>query len=383
MIWHAETQGRPDDSSEPDRSFNPASVAKLATTLWALERLGPASRFETRFASSGAHDDSTGTLPKNLVVVGAGDPDFHVENAYLVARGLNGLGIRAARGDILVDEAFWIGWEGGAERREPDAARRILLMAGALQDALDPDRWDRRTRRLIQQFAARREIADAPPRVAVHGSPGPRPGASLPPTLVLHRSNELKRILKRFNAYSNHAIERLGTRLGSPDDMAVFLAERWKVDRSTLEFATLSGLGSNRMTPRLVVRLLRDLDATCRRLGLRIEDVLPVAGCDPGTLDNFPRFEFKLGGALVAKTGSLNRTDGGIAVLAGIARSSAGSTYFCVAAPRAGGRLNQARGAQQRWLLERVARNGGPEPVECGDPVYHSDTDAHVIQLAP
>ena len=97
-------------------------------------------------------------------------------------------------------------------------------------------------------------------------------------------------------------------------DLRDVLAKRWKVSPEHVEFATLSGLGSNRLTPRLVVRLLRELSAVCAREGIEVGDILPTAGCDPGTLKNYPRLaEGVLSGNLVAKTGTLT----GVSALSG------------------------------------------------------------------
>jgi D-alanyl-D-alanine carboxypeptidase len=251
-------------------------------------------------------------------------------------------------------------------------------MASRLRDALDPGRWNRRTRRLLAEFTSRRGVEVDPPRVSLEGGVGHHAEPTPEAVLVVHRSNPLRRTLKRFNAYSNNDIERLGRRLGTPDDLAAALAMRWEVSPATLRLETLSGLGSNRMTPRQVVHLLRDFDRTCRRLGLRVEDVLPAAGCDPGTLERFPHLEGQAAGSLVAKTGTLVRTDGGIAAIAGLARTAEGDRLFCVAAPRTGGRLARAREAEERWVLDLIARNGGARPGACGDAVGYSDDDAQV-----
>ena len=377
LVWHVESaDGRALDSRDADAPINPASVIKVATSLWALERLGPDHRFETRFAARGPVDPQTGVLDGDLLVFGGGDPDFHVENAYLVAQALNRGGLRSVRGRLLVDERLWVGWEGGSGRKTRSAERRATTMASRLRDALDPGRWNRRTRLLLGEFASRRGIEADPPRVSIEGGLGYHAEPTPEAVLVVHRSNPLRRTLKRFNAYSNNDIERLGRSLGSPDDLAAALAKRWAVSPATLRLETLSGLGSNRMTPRQVVRLLRDLDRTCRRLGLRVEDLLPAAGCDPGTLERFPDLEAQAAGALVAKTGTLVRTDGGIAAIAGLARTAEGDRLFCVAAPRSGGRLARAREAEERWVLNLIARHGGARPGACGDAVGYSDDDA-------
>jgi D-alanyl-D-alanine carboxypeptidase len=199
--------------------------------------------------------------------------------------------------------------------------------------------------------------------------------------VLVHRSNPLRIVLKRFDAYSNNDIERLGDTLGTAADLTRWLRERWH-EPATPDLDTLSGLGTNRMTARQVVRLLRELDATCERLGLHLEDVLPANGCDPGTLKHFPRLTEADAATLVAKTGTLVRTDDGVAVLAGAVRTAAGRRFFCVAAPRSGKRLARARQAEERWVLDLVRRQGGAEPGQCGARVAFSDDDAVLVPAA-
>ena len=167
LLWFASTPEEGEAGGEsPSEAVNPASIVKLATTLWALERLGPAHRFTTRVALRGELDPSSGLVEGDLVVVGGGDPDFHVENGYLLARELNRIGVRAVTGALVVDRRFWIGWEGGSERRIADEAARAREMARRLRDALDPDRWDDADRRSIDELRARRSIeGESLPRV--------------------------------------------------------------------------------------------------------------------------------------------------------------------------------------------------------------------------
>jgi len=384
----ATAEGDPLEAREPDQPFNPASVVKVATTLWALERLGPDHRFETRFAIAGRLEPSDGIVDGDLLVEGGGDPDFHVENAYLVARALNRLGVREVRGALRVDDRFWIGWEGGSERRLKDPDRRAREMARRLRDALDPARWSNAERRAIDAFLNRRGLAgETPPRVLVRGEPERLvwdPDASpAARELVRHRSNRLAATLKRLNSYSNNDIERLGLALGEPAALTRFLSERWGIEPDRVRLETLSGLGSNRLSATSIVRLLNDLERSCADAGLRVADLLPVAGCDPGTLSHFPELDNgPVTGALTAKTGTLDRTDGGVAVLAGYLDTRAGERLFCVAMANAAGRLKAARRAQERWLLEVVTRNGGAVAKECPAPLSWSDSDARIESVA-
>jgi D-alanyl-D-alanine carboxypeptidase/D-alanyl-D-alanine-endopeptidase (penicillin-binding protein 4) len=382
LVWHVETtDGRALHSRGEDDPINPASVVKVATTLWALERLGPEHRFDTRFAIRGKLDPASGVLDGDLLVLGTGDPDFHVENAYLVARALNRAGVSEVSGSLLVDDRFWIGWEGGSARRKDDPSRRAAIMALRLREAFDPERWKPPTKRSLAELTARRGLAgEEPPRVVVRGAPGRFVESNGHRDLVVHRSNPLVQTLKRFNSFSNNDIERLGPTLGSAEDLAAFLATRWGVAGDTLRVETLSGLGTNRMTSRLVVRLLEDLRATCDDLGLAVQDVLPAAGCDPGTLEHFSRLR-NGDAALVAKTGTLTKTDGGVVVLAGFVGTTQGEMVFCVAAPRSGGGLVRARAEQQRWLLDLIARHDGARPGSCGLALGFSDDQAQVVEV--
>jgi len=380
-VRHVETlRGPVTESHRADEAINPASVVKIVTSLWALERLGPEHRFETRFAVRGELDRESGLLEGELLVLGGGDPDFHVENAYLVARSLNRQGIRDVRGSLLVDGRFWIGWEGGAARREPDPRLRAAEMARRLRDAFDPGRWDAATRNALAEFRERRGWLDDPlPRVVVRAAGFRERDAAAVRVVAVHRSNPLRVTLKRLNAYSNNDIERLGDGLGTPREMAAFLGDRWGSPDPRPVFATHSGLGTNRMTCRQIVRLLRDLRETCDGAGLSVADILPATGCDPGTLT---RFEGLAGAGvpatLVAKTGTLTETDGGIAVLAGYARTARGERLFCIASPGIGRDVDPARAAQERWLLGLFEGQGGARSAACGAGVVHSDADASV-----
>jgi D-alanyl-D-alanine carboxypeptidase/D-alanyl-D-alanine-endopeptidase (penicillin-binding protein 4) len=327
----------------------------------------------------GALDPTTGVLEGQLVVLGAGDPDFHVENAYLVARELSRIGLREVHGDLEVDDRFWIGWEGGGERVDADPDRRAGCMATRLRSVLDPRRRDAATRRALERLALRRGVEARPAAdVLVDGSPR-RARGQAEHIVAVHRSNPLVRTLKRLNAYSNNDVERLGVHLGSAADLADYLAGRLEVPRAELDVETLSGLGHNRLTPRQVVRLLRELRETAARLGIEPRDALPVAGCDPGTLAHHPGLTAEgVRGAVVAKTGTLTSTDGGIAVLAGYASTARGEVLFCVAAPRIGVRVERARRSIGRWLEAQLAARGGPLGRPCGPEVVLSDTLAFV-----
>lgn len=385
LIWQVESlDGRVLASHLPDEPMNPASVLKVGTSLWALERLGPDYRFETRFYARGTLDPQRGILKGDLVVHGGADPDFQVENGFLVAAALNQLGVRQVTGALVVDSRFWMGWENGSEGTDPDPTRRGVTMATRLRQSLDSRRWNGATRAAWREVAARRGLDVAhPPRVVVTGGVGVD-GARTGELLVVHRSGPLVATLRRFNCFSNNDIERVGASLGPVDELAGLLTVRCDAPHDAIQLQTSSGLGENRLSPRLIVRLLREFRETCRRIHMPLEAVLPVAGCDPGTVSRFfPTLaNNEASRSLVGKTGTLTSTDGGISVLAGFVNTAQGDLAFCVAVPRAQGRLRLARHAEEKWLLDVIAEHGGPEPRQCLPPVADPDTGASVIVVA-
>ncbi|MEO8248289.1 MAG: D-alanyl-D-alanine carboxypeptidase, partial [Burkholderiales bacterium] len=84
-----------------DAPVNPASIMKLVTTFSALELLGPAYTWRTGVYLGGPVEG--GTLRGNLYIKGTGDPKLVVERLWLLLRRVQGLGIRAIAGDIVLD----------------------------------------------------------------------------------------------------------------------------------------------------------------------------------------------------------------------------------------------------------------------------------------
>jgi D-alanyl-D-alanine carboxypeptidase/D-alanyl-D-alanine-endopeptidase (penicillin-binding protein 4) len=381
LVWHVETiDGKVIASHQADTAINPASVIKAATSLWALETLGPDYRFETRFLTI-ANPNSSGTLHGDLFVQGARDPDFQPENAFLVARELNRLGIETIDGSLVVNRDFWIGYEGGSEGRELDPIRRSLQMAARLRQAFDPSAWTRAMQRSWRDTAMRHGFDPAsPPRVIVTGglqeTTSPLPGV----TVATHRSRPILEVLHAFNAYSNNDIERIGEILGGAGELSRWLVTRLGLPSGALALETTSGLGTNRLSPRHMVQLVRELKTTSERLQLQLDDVLGAAGCVPGTVSSFfQAVANSAPGSVIGKTGTLTHTDGGVSVFAGIARTARGPLVFSVAAPSASGKLKSARFKQQEWMINLAARHGGLVPQLCGSPLTSPDTGAEVV----
>jgi len=376
LVWHVESdEGKVLDSYRSDEAVNPASVVKLATSLRALDTLGTDHRFVTTFGVTG----DAGGETQSFVVDGGADPDFHFENAMLAGRALVEAGIVRVRGDFYIGDSFWIGWERGTAGRETDPIKRRLDMARRLLDGWSPRSWDADQRKSWAEMAARRGWdASNPPSIQVDG----RIRTDAPPkwrAVVVHRSQPLLVALRRFNVFSNNDIERLDASVGAAPGLAEFLEKRWGKEGGATSFATSSGLNRNRMTPRQVVRLLRDLRTWLAAHGRTPADLMPVLGCGQSTLPElFPRLKASgQANGMAGKTGTLNLQDGGVSALAGFLPVGPGVMFF-VAAPGAGDALWRARGDQEDWIRARLLKLGTVPPLVCPAAVPTSDGFAEI-----
>jgi serine-type D-Ala-D-Ala carboxypeptidase/endopeptidase (penicillin-binding protein 4) len=103
VVVDADGKAPPRVSHRANVAVNPASIAKLATTFAALDLLGPAYTWSTPVYADGTVEN--GTLRGNLYIKGQGDPKLVAERMWLLLRRVQGLGIRAIEGDIVLDHS--------------------------------------------------------------------------------------------------------------------------------------------------------------------------------------------------------------------------------------------------------------------------------------
>jgi D-alanyl-D-alanine carboxypeptidase/D-alanyl-D-alanine-endopeptidase (penicillin-binding protein 4) len=346
--------GRIVSSQNETTQFNPASTMKLATALMALKTLGPDHRFATAIWTDGQLDKATGSVNGNLYISGR-DPSFHYEHAILIARELNALGIKQVTGDLFVAPGFTMNFSGSAKRSGEqfydtlDATRRP---AAAVQA------WNYE-RTLLNDVAALQNI----PSVAVLGGVGVAPVAPGAKLLLTQKSSRLVDILKVLLCYSNNFMaERIGETLGGPESVRQQLIATLNLAPDDLKISTLSGLGVNRISPRVMMKIYRALVAELQQQRLAPSAIMPVAGIDPGTLeDRFNGLAWR--GSVIAKTGTLLRTDGGASSLVGQMRTASGELLFFVIMNQHG---SVSRFRENQDYLVMLAQNtrGGPKAFD-------------------
>lgn len=311
----------------PDILFNPASVAKLATSYFALSKLGPDFRFSTRAGYTGSWDSQTQTVLGDLVLHSDGDPLFRPGEAKEFANQRSNRGVRKVEGDLLIRGALCL--NGNYSREESAARMEWLLKRAGLK--------------IEGNVLLEHETGGDVSGDDVHW-------------MLDRRSAPLREILWHVNAHSVNVIaERLGAALGGPSAMEDFLKQQTGLSHNEMFFSTHSGLEANGLTPRATIRLLRSLHRWLEAHGLSYLDILPVAGVDEGTLsDRFREDAYR--GCIVGKTGTLT-SEGGVSTLAGIVYTRSGP--FFVALYNERGDVNFYRDWQDLLLKRFMDAMGG------------------------
>ena len=341
-------------SQAENDQFNPASTLKLATALVALKTLGPDHRFATAVWTDGQLDKATGVINGNLYLSGR-DPSFHYEHAILIARELNTLGIKQVTGDLFVAPGFTMNFSASAKRSGEqlyDTLDSTLRRAAAVQA------WNYE-RTMLNDRASLEKV----PSVAVMGGVDVAPVAQGARLLLTQKSSRLVDILKVLLCYSNNFMaDRIGETLGGPESVRQQLIATLQLMPEDLKISTLSGLGVNRVSPRVMMKIYRALLVELKKNKMGPSAIMPVAGIDPGTLeDRFTGPAWR--GSVIAKTGTLLRTDGGVSSLVGQMRAANGETLLFVIMNQRG---SVARFRENQDYLVMLVQNtrGGPKAFD-------------------
>jgi D-alanyl-D-alanine carboxypeptidase/D-alanyl-D-alanine-endopeptidase (penicillin-binding protein 4) len=343
--------GKTVSAQATDLGFNPASSVKLGLALIALHNFGPRYRFTNGFWTDGTINKTTGELTGNLYVTGR-DPSFHYEHGVMIARQLNNLGIRTVTGNIIVAPGFTMNFSASARRS-----------GELLYDTLNPSRRSAEATRAWtyeRMTLGDQASLQTVPSVTVMGEVvvgSAAPGAKL---LLTHNSSMLTDVLKVLLCYSNNFMaERIGDSLGGAASVRRQIVALLGIPESEIQLSSVSGLGLNRVTPRAMMKIFRGLRNELQKNRLTPADIMPVAGVDPGTLeDRFigPAWE----GSVIAKTGTLVRTDGGASSLVGQMKTANGDILLFVIMNQRGSVL-RFRQNQDNLVMQVQNSRGGPK----------------------
>ena len=328
-VYVEDAAGRVLLSQAAARPVHPASVAKVLTSLALLRALGPDYRFVTRFVVSGQLQGARLQGQMQVQVGANADPALVDEDALLIARRLNTLGIHAIQGPMLVQGALIFDWQ--SDPRGEHLARALAgdTPAAAWQAVLALDPSTAPSSPPAVQFldpptATHDTVAESAAAIPVLAS------SAVSYRLTL-RSEPLLPLLKSLDDYSNNVVGLLAQTAGGAP--AIERLARDSVPAAMRSEITLGdGAGidpRNRLSPRAAVKLLRLLEQQLAATGRTLPDVLPVSGVDPGTLHDRLNQPAEIG-RVVGKTGTVG--DYGASALIGAIRTrdQEGEIYFAI-----------------------------------------------------
>jgi D-alanyl-D-alanine carboxypeptidase/D-alanyl-D-alanine-endopeptidase (penicillin-binding protein 4) len=309
-----------------DVTFNPASVMKLATSFAALAHFGPDYRFQTSVYGDSELDAKKRSLLGSLYVQSDGNPVLGKKEASALSRSLVRRGLRRVEGNLVVigplslDDRY-------AGLKSAEQLRRVLTRSG----------------------------------IAIKGKTlhtADLPGLESKVLYLKHTSDRLRDILWEQNAHSiNETADRLGDLLGGSLVVQQFLIENCGLEPQEIYVDRPSGLEYNRMTARAAVKMIRALYLWLDDHEMRLQDIMPVAGLDEGTL--YGRFRHPdVRGGVLGKTGTNPSKDGGVSTLAGLAYTrDHGPVLYAILNSR--GSVNTYRRWQDSFLKDLIEENGG------------------------
>jgi D-alanyl-D-alanine carboxypeptidase/D-alanyl-D-alanine-endopeptidase (penicillin-binding protein 4) len=335
---------------EAEKHFNPASVMKIATSFAALNKLGYDYRFRTPLYTNGSVDKE-GKLNGDLIIGGVGDPGFFTENAFLIIDNLHKLGIQSVAGNLIIIAPFYFNFDVSTAQ------------SGEAFFKLCQGRWSEAEQRTWRDYVGAQGNADREfkniefsGQLRVDSESSREQWQKDAHLLFTHLSRPLPDLLKSQNDFSNNFMaEAMGRAIGGPATIEKFLVNDLGIAADQVRVSSASGLGDNLITPQAALKLLRLFYKSVTAQGRKIEDLLPVAGMDAGTLDK--RFTNpELRGSVVAKTGTLGNQN--VSALVGIAYTrERGVLLFAIlnrdAVPR-------AREHQDEIVTDLIYQCGGP-----------------------
>src|SRR6185369_8461996 len=154
----------------------------------------------------------------------------------------------------------------------------------------------------------------------------------------------------------------IGEALGGPDSVRQQLTTQLGLGPDEIRISSLSGLGINRISPRVMMKIYRELRTELLKHGMSPAAIMPVAGIDPGTLEErFTGLAWR--GSVIAKTGTLMRTDGGASSLVGQMKAANGEVLLFVIMNQRGSVWRFRENQDYLVMLVQNTR-GGPKPFD-------------------
>ncbi|XGC80479.1 D-alanyl-D-alanine carboxypeptidase [Bdellovibrio bacteriovorus] len=354
------------------RRYTLASVSKVITSMWAIERLGLYHRYSTRI-----YITPVGNNAFDMHLEGSRDPIMGQKAAYFIVSQLNQLGYDTGKIETLsFDENFLFEWrleqvdriKGNTEffknRNDQIASVARNLRAGFA--SLDYSQFRQLQKEANEDGIRLNDISRIDAR-RVEFKPKAQFFKTAQTRTFVYHSSPLHRILKNMNNSSNNYIaDHIYWNLGSSPEFKKYIKSSMGFGPETIQFHLGSGNNANYIdgnsnniyntaTCPAIIKSMLKVESLLKSERLRLTDILPVAKTDtPSTLEDYVGL---FDHAMVAKTGTVNKAK----TLAGAVSTASGKIYFAAlyeAKDKEDADL--AVGPIKEKVLELIRNNGGP-----------------------
>jgi serine-type D-Ala-D-Ala carboxypeptidase/endopeptidase (penicillin-binding protein 4) len=325
-----------------------ASVSKLITSLWAIEKLGAAYEYPTKFYFNG----------KKLHIVGSLDPVYSIRKLFFLVNQLNNIGIKQLD-EVTFDKQTR--FNSKAEKYEGTYIEIPQTQtAKHIRDYFHTPGWNKlktaykqfikdTPKSLLKELQITEKFENLSLKVKkVYPQQKNNLGGLEDTEGYIHLSPTIDVYLKYMNIVSNNYVaDQIYRKLGGEKEFdkyinktiseifPTFSQERkgYKTNEPSMKFYTGSGLNTKRKGKRvdnygscsLIVRLIQRLNSKITEANKTIQKFVAVPGVDRGSFRNRLRSS-RFAKTLVAKTGSLMHTS----ALAGKINTKKGDIYFGV-----------------------------------------------------
>lgn len=355
------------NGSNVDMRIRLASVSKLLTSLWAVEKLGVNYKYDTKIFIKG----------NNLHIQGSYDPFLGNEKMFYLISQLNELGYDNFE-SITFDKNLIINPDVQYESDEYPTINSIT-MGRFVKKYFNTKSWSVDMKDEYSRFYTfaktgkfRKEVNfevqnikmvdinpflnDVSARVLTLSSPG------------------LYKYLKQMNIKSNNYVaETVFRQNGGTTKFAQYLWERFNLSSEQIRFFSGSGLpttiegvrNDNYATCNIILKLVSSFKTEIENQGKKIEDLVAVPGSDGGTFRNrIISEDYK--NSFVAKTGTLMHTS----ALAGAMFTQAGLSFFGIFNQSAD--ISGSKITQNAMVKAIMTEMGGPKAFNYEVESFHT-----------
>nr|BFD62007.1 hypothetical protein BdHM001_06880 [Bdellovibrio sp. HM001] len=356
------------------KKFPLASISKIVTSLWAVEKLGVDYRYKTIL-----HLTPTANGRMDIHIEGSRDPMFGRNMSYFLISELNRMKITNIE-KLTFDENFLMHWLaeespliGGVTPRyetiEQQAAvvRKHLLeyFATAINKSMYSSLRTKATKNNVFML----EKPSITVRSVEFVPKSQYKKEQLTASVVL-KSAPLRMLLKRMNNQSNNYIaDNLYWNLGGTSAFNSFAQSTLNATSSQIVFHNGSGNNEgttakpiyNEASCETMIKAIYALNKALAAKGYKLSDVMAVANKDSdSTVDNFGGVA---SGAMVAKTGTVNKAK----TLAGSISTKDGEFFFAILLHADMDQNSSDRGVATQMIKNKVAQminnRSGPRAI--------------------